>query len=386
MKLNEKLSLNVLLLGVVSFLNDLSSEMIAPILPMFIASLGGAGIATGLIGGLRDSITSLLKVVSGYISDKTGKRIILVFSGYLTSSIFKMLLAFSRVWQHVLLFIGLERIGKGMRDAPRDAIIALSMPKQKGRAFGIHRAFDATGAVVGSLLALLFFYFLKFDYKTIIVLSSLVAFTSLFPIKFVKEKKKKENDIQLRATLNGLSKKLKLFLSIAGVFAISKFSYMFFVLRAQQLFATEYTIAMPILLYVLFNVFYAGSSAPFGALSDRIGRRKVVLMGYLLFAITALGFAVLTSLYAYIILFSLYGIMNGIIDGNQRAFVSDLSSHEIQGTSLGAYHTTIGLATLPASIIAGALWQIAPEVTFFYGAAVSTLAAVLLLATWKKYD
>ncbi|MFC1845727.1 MFS transporter [Candidatus Dependentiae bacterium] len=385
MKTPQKISLNIVLLGIVSFLNDLSSEMITPILPFFIASLGGAGIATGLIGGIRDSITSLLKVVSGYISDKTGKRKRLVFSGYFLSSGFKMLLALSKTWQHALAFIGLERIGKGLRDAPRDTIIAQSMPKERGRAFGFHRTLDATGAVLGSIAAFILFHFLGLDFKTIILISAAVAFTSLIPIYFVKEKKQKRNHITLKATFSGLPSNLRKFLFISGIFSLSNFSYMFFILRAKDLFADGYTLAAPILLYVLYNIFYAGSSAPFGKLSDRIGRKKVLLLGYGLFAATTLGFALLHSIAFYVILFATYGVVNGIVDGNQRAFVADLSQEQARGTSLGTYHMIKGLLALPASFIAGVLWKMEPSFTFFYGAVLSLLAAVSFVIMMRKH-
>jgi len=385
MEKKNHITLNILLLGIVSFLNDLSSEMITPILPFFIASLGGAGIATGLVGGIRDSITSLLKVVSGYISDKTGKRKRLVFSGYFLSSVFKTFLALSKAWQHVLLFVGLERIGKGMRDAPRDAIIAQSMPHKKGKAFGFHRSLDTAGAILGSIFAVILFSWLGLSFKTIILISAAVAFTSLIPLMFVKEKKTKINNIRLRATLFALPKKLKLFLVITLLFGLANFSYMFFILKAQDLFGGPKSFTAPLLLYVLYNIVYASSSTPFGALSDKIGRKKVLMFGYALFALTTAGFALFHAVGAYIILFSLYGVVNGIINGNERAFVADLSRAGVHGTSLGAYHTVKGLAALPASIIAGALWKISPAASFWYGALFSSFAVIVFWATRRKY-
>ena len=152
-------SINVILLGVVSFLNDISSEMIMPILPMFLTALGGTGIVIGLVGGLMESISSILKVISGYLSDKIGKRKIFISFGYFTSAICKLFLAFSKIWQQVLIFSSLERTGKGLRTAPRDAILADSMPKERGRGFGIHRAMDTSGAVLGSIIVFIYFGF-----------------------------------------------------------------------------------------------------------------------------------------------------------------------------------------------------------------------------------
>ncbi|HHD92171.1 MAG TPA: MFS transporter, partial [Candidatus Portnoybacteria bacterium] len=232
----NKNSHNVILLGIVSFLNDLSSEMIMPILPMFITALGGAGFAVGLIGGLRDSISSILKVLAGYWSDKTGRRKIFVFSGYLTSAIFKFLLSLSAIWQQILVFASLERVGKGLRTAPRDAIIADSMPENRGRGFGIHRAMDTSGAIAGSIVTLILIWFFSLKFKPIILTASILALLSLIPLHFVREKKNKPQDISLKIGLKRLSHPLRLFILISSLFALANFSYMFFILQAKSLF------------------------------------------------------------------------------------------------------------------------------------------------------
>ncbi len=378
------ISANILLLGIVSFLNDLSSEMIMPILPMFITALGSSGLVVGLIGGLRDSISSILKVLSGFWSDKTGKRKIFVFSGYLTSSAFKLFLAFSKIWQHILVFAGLERVGKGLRTAPRDAILADSMPKERGKGFGIHRALDTSGAIAGSIAVFLLFWFLRFDFKSIILIAAIIAFLSLIPLHFVKEGKREPQDVTLKISLKKLPKSLKLFILISGIFALANFSYMFFVLRAQEFFTGKLSIGGPILLYILFNIFYAVFAIPFGTLSDKIGRKKVIVFGYLLFSLTSLGFAFFNSLIAFVVLFALYGMVYAIIDGNQRAYISDLSKGALRATALGTFHTTTGLLALPAGLIAGFLWQINPGITFIYGSVVSIVSVVLFI-TFRKY-
>ena len=386
MKKNLKsVSQNVVLLGIVSFLNDLSSEIIIPVLPMFITALGGGGMAVGLTGGLRDSVSSLLKVFSGYWSDRTGKRKVFIISGYLTSAVFKFFLVFATIWQHISLFTGLERVGKGLRTAPRDAIIADSMPDQRGKGFGIHRALDTAGAIVGSVIAFLLVWFLEFDIKTIILAASVIALFSLIPLWFVKEPPGKPKKVSLKVGLKSLPSSLKVFLLVAGIFAFANFSYMFFILRAQQLFEGKWAMGAPILLYVLYNVFYAGLSIPFGKLSDKAGRKKVLAAGYLLFVITSLGFAFFNSLTAYILLFALYGTVFAIIDGNQRAIVSDLAPEGLKATALGAFHTVTGLVTLPSSLLAGLLWQINPALTFGFGAAVSLVSVVLFILFGNKF-
>ncbi|MCD6227849.1 MFS transporter [Candidatus Micrarchaeota archaeon] len=379
-KQNESLSRNVLLLGIVSLFNDISSEMIMPILPMFISALGGGGLVIGLIGGLRDSVSSILKVFAGYWSDKTGKRKVFVYSGYVTSILFKFFLFFSTAWQHVLVFASLERVGKGLRTAPRDAIIADSMPKKRGKGFGIHRMLDTSGAVIGSAIALLLFWFLGFDFKTIILSAAVIGFLSLVPLFFVKEKARKPKDISFKLSIKRLPGNLRTFIIISSIFALANFSYMFFILKAQREFSGDFAVITPLLLYILFNIFYALFAVPFGMLSDRFGRRNVLIIGYSLFAITSLGFALFNSLFAFIVLFILYGMSNAIVNSNQRAYVSDLSPEKLRATALGTFHTMTGLAVLPASVIAGALWQFNPPLTFIYGSALSTLTVMLFIA------
>jgi len=373
------ISINVILLGIISFLNDMSSEMITPILPMFISSLGGTGLVIGLVGGIRDSISSLLKVFSGYLSDKTGKRKVFIFSGYLTSSIFKIVLALAQTWQQILIFIGLERIGKGIRTAAIESIIADSMPKQRGRGFGIHRAFDTTGAVIGSCIVFFLFWYLNFNFRSIILIAALFAFVSLVPLHFIKEKKSKPQNITLKLSLKNLPKSLKLFIFIASIFALANFSYMFFILKTLNLFEGKYAIGITLLLYILFNLFYAVFAVPVGNLSDKIGRKNILIAGFLLFSITTLGFALFNSLSIFVSLFILYGITYALIEGTQRAFVSDLSPEHLRATALGTFHTIIGLIALPSSLIAGLLWQFNPISTFIYGSSLSLLSAVLFL-------
>jgi MFS family permease len=325
-----------------------------------------------------------LEVLCGYWSDKTGKRKVFVFSGYLTSALFRLVLAFSKIWQHIVIFSGLERVGKGLRTAPRDAIISDSIPKQMGKGFGIHRSLDSAGAVAGSLIVFVLFWFLGFNFKSIILIAAVFSFFSLIPLCFVKEKRKEPQDISLKLGLKNLPKPLKLFIIVSSIFALANFSYMFFVLRAQEFFTGKFAIGVPILLYALFNIFYTFLAIPFGILSDKIGRKKVITFGYSLFSITSLCFAFFNSLTAFIVLFALYGAVYALVDANQRAFVSDLSSEKLRATALGTFHTAIGLVALPASLIAGFLWQINPAITFIYGS-IASMASVILFLIFKNH-
>ena len=372
---------NVVWLGIISFLNDLSSEMIKPLLPLFLTALGGNGFIVGLVGGLRESVSNFLKVLGGYWSDKFGKRKIFVVSGYSISAFFKFLLSFSTHWVHVLGFSSLERIGKGIRTAPRDALIAESMPKEKGKGFGIHRALDTSGAILGSILVILLYWQLNLSFNQIILIASLLAFISLFPFYWVKEIPSKKSFTNFKLAFQKLSFDLRMFILISTIFSLSNFTYMFFVLRAQQFFSGKLSVLLPLFLYSIFNILYASFSIPAGILSDKIGRGKVIRIGYLLFSLVCLGFVFANSFLPFLFLFAFYGMVYALVNGNQRAYVSDLSSPDLKATSLGIFHTLNGIAMLCSSLVAGILWQANPSLTFLYGSVLS-LVSFLLFWLW----
>ncbi len=377
MKKRLGISFNIVILGIVSFLTYISSEMILPILPFFIVSLGGAGLAVGLVGGLEGSISSILKVFSGHFSDRLGRRKALVTTGYFTSSVSKLVLPLSTTLSHVFIVRSSDRVGKGIRSAPRDALIADYAPQEnRGRAFGLHRAMDSAGAILGSVFALLLFWFLDLSFKLIIIIGALIAFSALIPLLFVKESKKVQKLASLAIGLKKLPGSLRVFVLIASVFAIGNFTYMFFILQAQSGFEGRLRFAMPILLYVWFNIIYTIFSIPAGMLSDKFGRRQILAIGYSLFGVTCLGFIVSTSLSWLILFFAVYGLTNAIVEGTQRAYAADLVPEEIRGTGLGTFHTAVGLAALPGGIIAGVLWSsFSPEAMFLFGAIVGFIAA-----------
>ncbi|MHB8602028.1 MAG: MFS transporter [Nitrosotalea sp.] len=386
------LATNVLALSIVSLLADLSTEMIVPILPLFlVGSLGASYSIVGLIEGSADSTSSLVKVFSGWYSDKFGKRKPFVVSGYLPTAILKPLLFFAQTPFQVFAIRIPERVGKGVRGVPRDALIAESVePHEFGRAFGFHRAFDTLGAVIGSFSGFIFVVMITGNtdsiYREIFVISSIPAFVSVIIGQvFVKEKKLHAKQVELQEPrqkvsflhgMKSLDKRLKMFLVVSAIFALANFNISFFILKAKAVGISDTNI---LLLYVLFNVSYAVVAYPFGILSDKIGRDKVVMVSFVAFILTCIGFAfVATSLANIVILFASLGVYMGIFDGSQKAYISEISSPAYKATALGAMATLTGIITLPASLIAGLFWDKLGSTTTFEFAAVVSLVSLIM--------
>ena len=387
--------LNIILLGLTSLLADFSSEMIMPILPFFIASFGGGGIAIGLIFGIGDAVAAILKVISGYWADKTKRYKTFVFGGYAFSALAKFLYPLASGWSQVAVIRPIERMGKGFRDAPRDAIVSESLPDgNRGRGFGIQRAMDSIGAIIGSVFVLILFVFFNIFFKTLFLISAIIALAAVIPILFVKVPKELKLAVK-SVSLKKLNPKAKKFIIIATMFALANFSYAFFILKAQRTFmglGSNQTLALAILLYIFLNIFDAVFSVPAGILSDKIGRRKVIFIGYLLFSVVSFGFMIISKVSfnnlsgfgILLALFALYGLFKAFIDASQRAFISDLSESEIRGTALGTLETLTGLAAIPAGMIAGFLWNFNAIYTFSFGFTVSFAAACWLMIAIKE--
>lgn len=378
---------NITLLGLVSLLNDASSEIIQPILPLFIAGLGGSGIAVGLIGGISDGIPSILKIFSGFLSDAIGRRKPLVLAGYGLSAFAKIFFPLSTAWQHVFLLKTLERSGKGIRSAPRDAIVADSATLEaRGRGFGILRALDTSGAVIGSVIAYIL-WAIGLDFRAMFVIAAAVALLAFIPLMWVREvirTPSKRLYLGISDGIAALAPEERYFMAAASVFALANFSYMFFILRAQQLFSGSMAIGAPLLLYVLFNVVYAAMAIPCGILSDRIGRRRMLAGGYMLFALVAACFAAVSSEAGFVPLFMLYGLVFAMIDGSQSAFVSDLSCAESRCSSLGLYYGAVGICSIISGVIAGGIWEYSGPTAAFLLSCV--LAALASLAMWRMKE
>jgi len=388
-------SRNVFFLGWVSFLTDVSSEMIFNLLPLFLMNVLGAGTAIiGFIEGLGDSAATLLKIASGWLSDRLGRRKGLTTLGYVLSTLAKPFLYIANVWGAVLAVRVADRAGKGIRTSPRDALVADSTsPDEMGRSFGFHRALDTFGAVAGiaGAVAIVFLmqkgeWLLSRDtFQMAVIIGFIPAVLSVLLLIFFVHERRALRPLKEKvsaAPWKGFDKRFKIFLGIIALFTLGNSATAFLILRAQDL---GFSVVHILLMLVLFNLVYASISYPSGILSDKIGRRRVIIAGWSIYALTYLGFALASAAWHVILLFALYGFYFGAAEGATRAFVADMVPEETRGTAYGLYHGAVGMALLPASVIAGVLWQaISPAATFYFGAAMAGAAMVGFLFFIRK--
>ena len=373
---------NIYVSGLVSFFMDIGSEMIYPLVPLFLAnSLGVSKSAIGLIEGVAESTASILKVFSGYLSDRIGNRKWLMVAGYGLSTLTRPIVALATTWHNVFTFRFFDRFGKGIRGAPRDALIAESTEKEfLGRAFSFHRSLDTMGAVVGPALAFFFLGILSNDYRMVFWLSIIPgAIAVLLIIFFIRETKKPPAELSERPklTLKHFDWRFKFFVLIAAIFALGNSSDVFLILRAEQKGIPA--IMIPVV-YLLFNLVYSLSAIPAGIAADRFGKKRVILTGFVLFALLYYGFAVAADATAIWILFGFYGVFMGLTEGIQKAFLATIIPQQFKATAFGVYNTIVGIAMLPASLIGGWLWDhVSPSATFYFGAITATLSAILFI-------
>ena len=387
-------SRNVFFLGVVSFLTDVSSDMIFTLVPLFLLNVLRVGTPViGLIEGIAEGTASLLKVLSGWLSDRLGRRKGLAVFGYSISTLAKPFLYFATTWGVVAAVRFVDRVGKGIRTSPRDALVADSAPPEEmGKSFGLHRAMDTLGAVLGLSVAALIVYLVQRGgleltrdaFQTIVLVGIVPAVLAVFVLLFfVRERGRRADSTGVSCSANGhpsgavptkkgFDFRFKLFLAIMVVFTLGNSSDAFLILRAQNL---DFSVPQILLLFVAFNLVYALAALPAGLVSDRLGRKGVIVVGWSIYALAYLGLAVASAAWQVWLLFALYGLYYGVADGVTRAFVSDLVPAERRGTAYGLYHTAVGLSLLPASLIAGWLWHlIGPEAPFFFGAGMAGVA------------
>lgn len=358
--------------------------MVYPLIPLYLtAAFGAAPVLVGIIEGIAESLASLLKVFSGYISDKYNKKKPIAFWGYASGLFYKLALLFAGSWGGILFARIIDRAGKGIRTAPRDVMVSDSADKSHaGKAFGIHKALDMAGSAIGILLSFILMKSIggsSSAYKTIFAVSVIPVVFALLMFAFIKEKRE-PREIKKRErfwkNIKGLDGNLKLYLLVAFIFTLGNSSNAFLLLKAGD---AGFSSTDAILLYFVYNMVSAVFAVPFGKRSDKVGRKKVLVAGYVIFSAVYLNFAFASNKGTIITAFILYGFYTTMVAGVERAFIAEISPKNLKGTMLGLHSTLVGIALLPASIIAGALWEaFGSYAPFLFGAVLSAAAAVIL--------
>jgi MFS family permease len=387
---------NVWAVSLTSFFMDISSEMVINILPLFLSNvLGVKTNIIGLIEGIAEATASILKVFSGWLSDKLRARKWLAVAGYGMSALAKPFFYFANTWELVAGVRWADRVGKGVRTAPRDALVADSIDeKQRGLAFGFHRAADTAGAMLGLVIALIVVWLAqrtsgeltRSTFQVVVLISLIPAALAVIALAVGTREVAVTKVRELpRISFKGLGKPFLLFMVIVGIFDLGNSSDAFLVLRAQE---RGLSIIGILAMLVTFNAVYTLVSAPAGAFSDRVGRRRVIIGGWLVYAAIYLGFAVAGKGWHIWVLYAIYGVYYGLAYGTTKAMVADLVPEALRGTAYGTYNAVLGILDFPASLIAGILWQglgswggFGASAPFFFGAALSLIAAVLM-AVW----
>lgn len=392
---------NVWAVSLTSFFMDVSSEMVLNILPLFLSSvLGVKTNVIGLIEGIAEATSSLLKVFSGWLSDKMRSRKWLAVAGYAISALAKPFFYWANSWGTVAGVRWADRVGKGVRTAPRDALVADSIEeKQRGLAFGLHRAADTGGAVLGLLISLGVVWLMQAGsevlkaqtFRVLVLISLLPAVLAVLSLAFGAREVSvtKQREIP-RFAFKSLGKPFMVFMLIVGLFDLGNSSDAFLVLRAQE---RGLSVVGVLAMLVTFNLIYTLSSAPAGAWSDRIGRRRVIVGGWLVYAAIYLGFALAGKGWHVWVLYAVYGLYYGLAYGTTKAMVADIVAPEVRGTAYGTYNAVLGILDFPASLIAGILWQgigawkgFGAPAPFYFGAALALIAAVAMMVGMPKTE
>ncbi len=380
------LSRSAVIIGLVSLLADISSEMVYPILPIFLTqTLNAPATAVGLIEGIAVGTASIISGISGWISDRIGRRKPVAFAGYVLTAVSRPMIAFAGSWPVVLGARFADRFGKGIRGAPRDALLAESTDeKQRGKAFGFERAMDSTGAVFGPIAGLMLLNWAGLDARSIFMISAIPATVAALLILAIRERR---SDIvtgakSLRLSLAGTTREYRKLLVIIGLLGLANSANAFLILRSEQIGLST---SLTILAYALYNAVAAAASMPAGSASDRFGRRNLLIIGYAIYAAAYLGFAFANQAWMVWPLFAIYGLFPALTDGVAKAMAVDTAGSAGRATAIGIYSTVIGVTQIAASYIGGLLWdQIGSWATFVFGAALSALAVLLLFALFPS--
>lgn len=377
-------SRNIFFTGLTSFLTDTSVKMIYSVMPMFLLSMGASKTSLSLIEGIAESTASLLKTFSGFWSDKIGKNKPFMLIGYGLSTLIIPLYSFVVSPIQVLYLRFIERVGKGIRTAPRDSLIAGSVLNgETGKSFGLQKAMDNSGAIIGPLLAFVLLFFLPGNYRIIFLLAGIPSVLAIFVLIFgIREAKKSKDALFKKFRFKDFPKKYYVFLTIVFIFTLGNSTDALLMVKANEI---GIKVAFIPLVYLITNVVGVIFSIPIGSLSDRIGKEKLLVIGYLLYAIVYFGFGITTSIGAIISLFALYGLYSATTDSIQKAFVSDMIDKNKQGTGLGIYNALLGITLLPASIIAGLLYdKVNSSIPFYFGAAMATISSLMMIFFTKE--
>jgi MFS family permease len=377
---NRVLNSNIVLLGLVSFFVDMSTEMVYPLIPLYLtATLGTSPAIIGVIEGIAESVASILKVFSGYIGDAYHNKKTLAFAGYAASVIYKIFLVLASSWTGVLIARIIDRTGKGIRTAPRDALVAQSnRGNNLGGSFGLHKMLDMAGSALGVVFAY-FFVATDYGFHKAFLFSVAPAILGILILSAVKEDKS-INTYKEKLKLKGsqLKGNLRWYLAIIFIFCLGNSSNAFLLLKAQE---RGFSASQVILLYLLFNISASVLAIPSGKLSDKLGRSRIIVPGYIVYGIVYLGFAFLSSKLSTIILFSAYGAYNALISGAERAFIVENSPNGLTGTVLGVYGMLQGIGLLLSSIIAGLLWvNLGSNAPFIFGGILGIASAIMIMA------
>lgn len=375
---------NIFFTGITSFLTDTSVKMIYSVMPMFLLSIGASKTSLSLIEGIAESTASLVKTLSGFWSDKIGKNKPFLLIGYGLSALIMPLYAFVVSPFQVLCLRFVERFGKGIRTAPRDSLIAGSVTNgETGKSFGLQKAMDNSGAIAGPLIAFAVLALFPGNYKLIFMFAGIPAILGIFVIIFgIKEAKKNNETLIKKFRFKDFSPKFYLFLIIIFIFTLGNSTDALLLVKANEV---GVKVAFIPLVFLITNAVSVLLAVPIGTLSDKIGKEKVLIFGYIIYAVVYFGFGATGSVYTIVSLFALYGLYSAATDGIQKAFVSDMVDSNKKGTGLGLYNALLGITLLPASLIAGILYdKVNSSVPFYFGAATALISAILMVILCRK--
>jgi len=370
---------NAFFTGLTSFFTDTSVKMIYSVMPLFLLSLGASKTTISLIEGVAESTASLLKAVSGYWSDKIGKNKPFMVVGYGITALITPMYALARVPVQILFFRFVERIGKGLRTAPRDSLISASVKKNEtGKTFGFQKAMDNSGAIVGPLCAFLLLYFFPLNYTNIFLFATFPAILGVATVViFIKESKTEINKSAGKISLKRLPKKFYFFLIIIFVFTLGNSADALLLVKTSETGIDKSYVPF---VYMIFNTVSVLLAVPVGKLSDRVGREKLIIPGFLVYALVYYLFGRFNNIHVFIFLFAMYGFYSALTDGSQKAMISDIVSEDLKGTGFGIYHAILGITLLPASLIAGYLYdKVNADAPFYFGSAMAFLAASMMI-------